>query len=61
MKEGHEKLQGTIYFMTNQCKYYFLISLGKLRKKRLKISLLYLETMKVAQLKETQTQSMANR
>lgn len=61
MKEGHEKLQGTIYFMTNQCKYYFLICLGKLRKKRLKISLLYLETMKVAQLKETQTQSMANR
>lgn len=36
MKEGHEKLQGKIYFMTNQCKYYFLICLGKLRKKRIK-------------------------
>lgn len=36
MKEGHEKLQGTIYFMTNQCKYYFLICLGKLRNKKIK-------------------------
>lgn len=60
MKEGHEKLQGTLYFMTNQCKYYFMFR-ETVKQKRLKISLLYLETMKVAQLKETQTQSMANR
>lgn len=36
MKEGHEKLQGTLYFMTNQYKYYFLICLGKLRNKKIK-------------------------